>query len=427
MHEINIESLSIDDRHKLVDLIEGMPQKLNKFVKISINEKFLNPALYKGRERKIHPFSTIYKYLNKKDIMEESNPMFSYYQSQYCVMVNEIDKISHKGIKARLLNIANAESYDEESMTNIEISINELIDDYKKTVDMSDIVGFISINILPYKLQVYDFYSYLTLKDVLNITSGNSDHMYSLNCSINKLIEIGETTIDSINLSVLIYLYMKEIGCENMLFGNHRFIERYEYLMKHFLKTDEFIEDTKSHLRDLVNNKKTTTEVISDMINIEKYGVNISITLSDPYEFNEDFTSKSMEYNGMVYLFKHPHIFEDDIEMITNNIRILISTEFKQYLDEGFNPDCILFDLNDNDCGHLLSNKDIEFGTAYNSFNREMYYICQYDGIFYLLFKSRSKNNTIFGMSLNKFENNDRKIIEIKESKAFYYKFIPNI
>ena len=116
MNLSDLRKMSVDDRLKLVNLIEGMPQLVQTCVKININDPCMNPSFYKGRERRISEFSTIRKYINSRqyDVLKSDSAISSYYQSDYCRIYEKIsnNRTIPIGIKNVLINILSSSSYD---------------------------------------------------------------------------------------------------------------------------------------------------------------------------------------------------------------------------------------------------------------------------------------------------------------------------
>lgn len=423
-----IKNLSTNEKINLINLIEGMPSGLNKYVKMNINEDFLNPSLFKGQDRTMSEYASISRYLDSRkngNVVTTTNPEASMYQSRYCKIQKEISESKFPNeIKRKLALFMDAECYDDESLMMMEMYISKLLKEFDQNEFIEELAKFINEEIIPYKLDVYDFYIYLSVKNVLNIVSGEYNHLFNINCAINSIIREGSSYSDKSDLAALIYVYFKEIGVSEIS-EKYNLIDRFILAILYYKNDTDFCEEIIDMVRYYINSKSPITNVIDTLIKSNKYGKLLNSSFDNLIEQNEDMTYKSIEHNGMIYLFENPYLIKDNIDIITNTLRMMTIDKILEYTEET-NKNYINFTLNDNDYGHLKSLNGMEMGTSYDRDTCDIKYLGSYNGTYFLFFKNRLKPNVIYGISLD-MNNENKKIIEIKESKMYRYHFVTNI
>lgn len=422
-----LKTLSDDDKRELINLIEGMPQELNSLVKISLNEPFMDPSLFKVKERKLNIYSTIKKYLNKDSVVEIDNPAGSYYQSEYCKVLFLINNSKYPyEVKRRLSLIMDMPSYDIDSIIEIELKLSNLLYDFKTNQYIEDIASLINENILLYKFRVYDFYTYLSLiESGVDITRDSCDYMYKLNCCINQAMKKEESFSHANDLSVLIYLYLKEFGLEKVV-NKHGLFHRFQLGLMNENKSNKYIEDILDNINTLSNDNSSVLDASSRIINSNEYNNTIGGLIKGTELKYIDDNDKTININGFTFMTKYKDVFENLTDENMIQIRFLTEDEILNYYQNATKKYSITFTLSDNDIGHLNRKNDIYFATSYDSYSHEMKYIGYYDGNYYLFFKNLMVPNSIFGISLSSFGLN-RNILEIKENKTFFYKYISTI
>lgn len=424
MDVTKINELSIDELHTLVNLIEGMPLDVNAYVKMHFGDKFLNPSLYNGKERRLHEFSTVKKYINKNDIIDIKNPMCSYYQPVYCkVKFMIINSKYPYVVQKRLVNLLDAESYDYETLIKTELQISNIIEDYRETNFVYDMADFISTEIMYYKLKVYDFYTYLTLKQSADLNLDDYNHMFHLNCCINAPMTKDMRFSNRSNLSILIYTYFSELGIQNII-DKYNLLNRFQFALLHNGNDEECIKDVIDRIHEMIDNRDTSTDALGKLIDPEEYGALMNMpkmTNSAPVQSNH-----SLDSNQITFFFKNINDIYGKEDELSTQIRVLSKKNILNYLQDKVSLNDITFSLSDNDYGHVRDIGNITIGTAYDNSDCEMKYIAFINNEPYILFKHRLSPNTVFGLSLTQ-NGSDRKLLEIKESNDFYYKYINNI
>jgi hypothetical protein len=431
METTDIKDLSIDDKKKLIDLIEGMPYKINKFVKVSFNDDFLDPSIYKGSMRNMSPYSSLLKYMKKDSANAHVRPIFSFYQTDFCDVFEKIDNLEDipKLIINKLYLIMYEECYDEETLAKTEVNLVEILNECGNDWRLKGkIAKLISTKIIPYKTQVCDFYTFLSVKNMLNITSGNYDHLQHLTHIINSLIENNNYYYsEKYDLAVFIYVYFAEIGMVDVI-EKYDLLSRFVSYMRYEDKKEDYISDVVNKVTEYATEKRKISDVLSNLVNMNRYGKMLNLSKYKVLDTNDDPTYKSIESNGICFLSKNIDIFRDNINTIALNLRKLKSDDvFYGNLDATFKKEYVNFNLSENDFGHLLSSDEIVFATAYDGYDGEMRYIGYYNDQFYLFFTLRNKSKLIYGLSIIPINNEDRALFCMKESKAFNYKYTTNI
>lgn len=418
---INLMDIVEEKRKLLIDYVEGLPSMVNRMIKIRLNEPYMNPSLFHGKERRMSEFSSILRFLPKNDVILINNPDESCYQKEYSKIMFLINNSSYpRNIQQRLVLLMNQESYDYDSMIHIELDIGELLEDYKNYPFVNELADFINENIITYKTKVYDIYSTF----VLNTEFVSENLMYHL-LQLNRMINIGIRNCDSYikqrNLSILIYVYLKELGIERNV-EKYPFLNRFLYGILHN-NNEEISTFVLSKVKEYILEDLSIVNIISELSESDIFS---SILNQCDNEFNSiDNTDRVKTDNGLVYLFKDTNILPNDVEELSNQIRYLSKDVIKDYLDPETTADDLSFFLNDNDYGHCIDFQNMHIGTVYDGFHHNIKYLLYYNGDFYLLFKNHKYPRCIFGLSTTS-DNGDRKVLRLKESRLFMYKYIPD-
>ena len=419
-----VRKMDREDLCKLIDLIEGMPPSLNRYVKLNISKPEFYKSIVNGNTILLNDNNSIDKFIDKKLEIKYVRPCNSMLQSFYSEILEEIDKLSTPSwIKSKLKMILDSPSFDDYALSEVELSIVSLIDDIGDDKSLFDIVNFINNRIMVYKLSVYDFYTYT----VLNYLSDFTDYKFNTHeCNyLTDLYHLLTNTLykrnislsytDYNNISSLIYGYFKEIGISSV-------IEKYNLLTRFIIplqqySDDDAVETIKRFILDKINSDISAGDNIHELFNMKMYTINIPDTDLSP-------NSIAKEVDSMTIMFKDMNLIPD-IENMRLQLSMLNRYTISEYIDvaKGYN----IFLLSENDVCYLRDIEGIKLGTVYDSSLYGMRYIAYYDGEFYLLFKNNISTTIIYGISLNKDTNGNRKILKIKKDRNFTYKYISTI
>lgn len=417
---IDFEHLSINRRRDLIDFVEGMPSVINKRVKMMINEHYMDPCMYKGSSRNLHEYCTITKFLSNRQINNVTLPSASYYQSDYCTMMKQIyDKNVMSG-NSRLMsfNLANSESYDNESMIELEIAIARELR-INSSIDKTDFAHMINQYIIPYKSQVYDAYTRIILSPNIELDEYGGKQMYRLCSYINDSIKSLPSYYSTHNLPILLYIYFKQLGIENCV-RKYNLFDRFKYGILHLhghLKIDDLVSKIENDLNFMIDENRGIAYASSQLI-----GINDRIS-----------RIKTVQNNirgSMVFLFKDLDLSDDDKESLSSNINKLTKKVISDYIPPISNPDKnISFFLSSNDICHLMKFNGTKIGSLYDKFSYNVKIIGKFNDDFYLFFKVNNKESSghIYGISISTTENGCRKIFDMERNNNFIYKFIPEL
>lgn len=433
-----IKNLPIESRKKLVDYIEGLPDSLKKLIRLILLENYMDGSFFKSKERKISEYSTIKKYMDKKTIEEISNPACSCYQQAYCdIMYNIYSRENNfpHSVQYALDTILNAECYNIDTLIKVEVYIGDFIKNLETNRELMlgedkliEIISFINLWIMLYKFKVYDFYTYLELNQDIRLRESDYSHMAKMHDMITRLItsKPGLTALNDIG--TLIYIYFKDLGMDIHI-QKYRLFDRFKYTMKYCNISDEDIAEVENRISECENSKLSSMNAASILINSSK------LNDSDTDEKMEipvmSGSSNIDENNGYIFSFKNVKDIEPDkLDELSISLRGLNMNEILQYSD--INPDHVTFELTDNDIGHIRNENKINIGTTYSSFDKEIRYIIEREGEFYLLFKDMMNSRIVYGLSCKRYPSTEeydkpRKLITIKENTNFSYKYISEI
>lgn len=415
-----IKQFTTDDLHKLVDFIEGMPSEINRYIKMNFNEPFMDPAMYRGKDRVLHSLCTISKYINdKNNISYISNPMGSYYQSQYCKVMNDIANSNFSGMtKAKLNAIMNAECCGS-NMIELETTLAELIETNEKP---NELATFITENIMMYKTLCYDTHTYLFMRYGADFNMNPEfSQLYHLNCCANYIQKASESISYGHDLSIIIYVYLKELGLAEC-YDKYHLENRFILPLLQYNKSKEYVNDIISSLEEMVNERLTVDDALHRLVHTDEYGdimpvkdLNISIDKNTPHSIvNDKFMYFGKDITGIRGM-------EEDF---TNNLKRLNEKSILEYIDEEMGS--INFYLSDNDYGHLNDLKGMNVATVIDSNGGDLKYIGFYENTPYLFFKRKYMPNSIFGIGILETPEG-RKIFELKESKDYRYRYMNTI
>lgn len=429
MNSFNIEILSQEDRRNLIDYVEGLPTKLNSLIKLSLSKDYMNPTMYVGRDRKLSEYSTIQKYLGKEyNINQVSNPLLSDYQSEFSSINYDLDNMKlPASIKNSLSSIIMSESYDGSTMAKCEVALTDVIKSYKsipyiKREQLCELIDFINFRLIPYKCKVYDLYTIIVLKnegfDVVDST--NYNHLTNIISCINSLLECDDIScLELSNIANFIYMYFKEIGMETCI-DKYDLMTRFEYALSENM-SDSMIQDIKSKIYELSIRNEKIGNCISSIIDVNDRFDSIDSDIED----SNATGSRSFICNGYTFFGKNINELILNADDTVIQINRLNKNLICEYLDDT-EPESIMFYLSENDLGHIQDTKNMQLITVYSESTKDMKYLVSYQDENYLLFKIKSHPSDVMGISLRE-TNENRKIMNFKESKNFFFKFVNNI
>lgn len=438
---INMETLRrfpVEDRKKLVDYMEGMPVTLNRFLKMNIMHKDMDPSFFHSGTRNVHDYGTLGRYLNKKIIHTINNPELCDYQKEYCqimCILCDDNSMLDSSIRCKLEGILNSECYNLDTLIRVEVCIGEFLKDLmndKEFMALPDQLYYtaylITTKIMPYKSATYDLYGYIDHNEDIQLAESDYRRMTNLTAMICSLMKKNPNVTALHDLSSLIYSYFKELGMESHI-DKYNLMARFSYAMKYAGISNEEIDDVIYEVNELVARKTNIISATDTIVNANK--LSRVAKLSKDSISPLDISPNMSDFNGYIFSFKDIRTYGADfLGDLSVKLSTLTKDEILQYTD--IPEDRITFELNENDIGHFRNEIHIPVGTIYNSFNSEIRYICEKDGEFYLLFKDVMNSRTVYGISVNKLpssENMDRprQVITVKESSNFFYKYIPEI
>lgn len=417
MDVTKINEMDVNKLHQLVDFIEGMPSEVNKYVKRNFGEPYLNPRLYNGSKRNLHEYSTLRKYLKNDDVVIVKKPYASYYQSAYCDAKYKImNHTLNMPIRNRVASLLDCYSYDSETIIHMELEILKILNDATDNRDHLLTAQCINNIVIPYKLQVHDLYTSLSVSQEFG-NIGWNNHLYHLHLLIMSLIHNGCLTYsDMHNLSILLYLYFKELGIESCIEKYH-LLTRFKYEMIASGIEEDRIEQVYEKITSMINERMSFGDALHGLINL-------SLDKETPANI-ENYNHVEKEVNGCVFFFKDNSLICGNEENLSNQIHILTKDTISSYVEISDSFD--IFNISENDIGHIRNITGMDFGTVYDKYDDSMKYLVYYEGEFYLLFKIKMRQTIIYGISLTKDSEGNRKILRIKETTDYYYKFTSDL
>lgn len=434
----DIKKFPVASRKSLVDYIEGMPSTLNRIVKMNLMDREMDPSFFNTRTRQVHTYCTVKNFLDKNNIRSITNPDLTEYQKEYCQLMcvlGDSDSMLDSNTRSKLINILNAECYDIETLIKVEVYIGEFLKEcesdrklLQNPQTLPHIGYLITKRIMPYKYTSYDLYGYLNSNEDLQLSKEDYTLMSKIHIYIRNLAKPNPSVTVLHDLATLIYTYFKNLGME-MHIDKYNLLARFRYAFMDVQFTEEDINTIESEVREFAAMKMNVISATDSLINTSKLG-----DMSDVKRHDIPLMTGSPnlgESNGTVFSFKNIGDYDSDmLGDMAVRLAGLNKSEILQYTDIA--PENLSFDISDNDIGHIKNENHIAIGTAYNSVTKEMRYIIEKDGEFYLLFKDRMNTRIVYGISLTKLESTPsmdrpRKLITIKESTNFGYKYIPEI
>lgn len=443
-----IPNLTTEVRKKLVDYIEGMPSKLSSYVKMHILDSYMDPSFFNSTKRDVHPFSTVGKYIKPKCNYIQ-NPADSVYQSEYCSILSDIEKSDKfpQDVKVSLGDLLGKECYDLDSLIHTEAEIgwglNQLSTD-RKYLDYAngtlaqDFAFIVTTKIMPYKYKVCDLYTYLLINPEMQLRECDYNQMSYKSNMITYLITHPLDMTSLHDLAILLYIYFKDIGMEKFI-EKYNLLARFVEAMRSVGVSDDQIQEFITDINEYIDSQTSPTEASATIINSDKLSKIDKDTHDEIPVLN---VSPNMdENNGFIFSFKDiKNLDPDKLDELSLMLRSINKDEISHYIDIPVAN--IYFDLNDNDIGHIRNDVKMNTGTAYNSFTKEILYIAEKDGEFYVLFKNRMNSRIVYGISIKRYAGTDdntvstfategnklpRKLMTIKENTNYYYKFISEI
>lgn len=418
-----IKKLNRDDKCKLIDLLEGMPQTLNTFVKMNISKPDFYRSILNTNAILLHKNNSINKYIgNNINVVYVKNPEDAKLQSMYSSILCDIEHITAipSYIASTLKMLLDAPSFDDDCIAKIETSIVSLIKEIEYVEMQFQVLHFINTRIMPYKLMVYDFYTYLVLcdsKDFFNYDFDTPEHNHLSNIHnllISAIYKEKNSYVDYSNIASLIYGYFKEIGVSSVI-EKYDLLNRFLIPLKRYIN-NEAIETIKEFILDKINSNISMGDNIHDLLNMEIKSTNdININLYP--------NSIAKEVDSTIIMFKDMDLIHN-IDDMRLQLSILNKNTIAEYID--IPKDYDIFSLSENDICYLKDINNIKLGTVYNN-SYGMRYIAYYNNEFYLLFKNNIVTTFIYGISLIKDSNGCRKIVKIKKTANYTYKYISTI
>ena len=425
-----INNLSQSNKLKLINYMEGLPYDIKNYVKGRINDDNFDPSLFRGNKRIIHNLATISRYMKKNKIEWTDNPNESFYQSEYCSVLNKITNKNLKidnFIRQRLEKLVDMDFYDSDTVIKVELAIADLISEMKNlnSYTIQEICHLINIDIMGYKYKSYDFYNYIMYSEDLQLSEKDYSHMFNLYSMINHTITSDESEVIEHDLSILLFIYFNDIGVNKVL-NKYGFFDRFEVEMKMLGKSENFISSVKNKIAELGNQNLKISDLSYGIVNYKK--ISDRLYTPDKADISQQENPNIKEVGGYIFTFKNINSFDnDEINKLSVKLRGIPKNEITHFLN-GLDITQITFDLSENDFGHLKNINGLYIGTIYDEFDKSMKYIGYYEGMFYLLFKDRFHSRKVYGISVDKIFNNgnelSRNILTIEESKQLNYSYI---
>lgn len=430
-----ITGLSTDDKFELINYIEGMPSTLEIFVKLHINDDYMNPSIYKKPELRLSEWSTLKNYIAVPKITVTSASA-SDYQKQYCTVMEKLlkEKDSSGVLVKQLETILNQDCFNTDTLIETELAIVELLNTCSRKAINS---FYINTLVLPYKFRTYDFYSYLLLGPQLGLQKDSFNHMSMLNTLITRLMKLEPTLSNQNDLATMIYMYLHELGVQSLM-EKYGLFSRFGYGLSFYDKSNEYIEGVREKIEELADAKCNVGESLESLMNSHKMSKYFTGNDSGSPEPSIHDDENATEVNGYLFLFKNPANFDSHLDEISQSLRKMNIDEILRYMPEKkITRDTISFVLSDNDYGQVADIFGAEsIGTLYDKFSHRIKFIfTDNTGKYFLLFKSRISFYTLYGLSLNTYfikefggcRDNARQLMTIQESNKYYYKFIPTL
>ena len=435
--EFNINSirqLPLSIRRKMVDYIEGLPSDIKTFIRIHMNESYLLPELTNGKVIEIHPQCTLQRYLGKSRFC--TDPESSFIQSEHCKICEKIDSESKTPLPVRniLHKIMMMQCYDLDSLIKMELEIANSLSLIRENPAISDWYTstgrYITRTIIPYKMKCFDLCTYLTMNAELGLRESDYRYMQNLSGMIATACDTYHKSDASItDTALLIYIYMRELGLENVI-DKYNLFDRFRCALDYCYKDesiDNVSDDVYSKLIEVVSTQPNMVAVINSLYSSGKLGKSVNDTdMEIPVMLD---SSDMKEDSGIIVTMKNIRLETDiDFDTLAAQVRYLSKNEICHYVDIPAYR--LSSDLNENDIGHMRNFEGIKVGTVYDVFTKELTHIALKNGQVFVLFKDMLRTSHVYGISIEcgKIgEADTRQILTFEESKSILFKFISKI
>lgn len=430
-----IHNMPKEMKKSLLNYITDVSPEIASYIKIHVNDSDLDPSIYNGSKRILHPLSIYNKYLQNVDIESTILPEESYYQSDFCDIMSKLYKTEPK-VKQVLMSIMNTPCYNKDQFMKIWNSAIAFTREYGNHPECMEFNPLFMGLIVPYKLHVLEFNNMLSFsidtefkyRGVLSIK------LYIFNLILKYIGE--ESYIPEYVLGHLMYIFIYGMT-------DRKVDDNTDYIMNPFFsfirfiniatKTDEHIdiEEIKSDIESL---KVKSISIADAAKEIYEY-----ITIDDTVIIKNTDGLRSTTHHGMgthKIFFDNCVFFtkgNDSEELMNSGITTNISRFDKEWLAKALEnndevkakADDITFELQPNDLGHIIGlTCNATPGVVMDESKKELKSIIKYNNDWYLLFKCYNNTTKVYGISLT--DDNNDKILVITKDKKFSYKYIPN-
>lgn len=441
-------NLSVEDARNLLAYLSDMSMLVENYVKIHINE-FLGKARYVNNIR-VSKYDGLYKYIPKNKIEEVENVNVSL-QPMYAKIRYLLDedpdvkkfKKDYPDKFSDLLRLVNTRAFDREGLKTIErIAASIMVS--------AEIADVISREIIPYKARAFDFskylefnyFSQLSYKDTITFPKDYFTSMADINAAIAylmyKIDDANSANDHQMDYANLIYLYLKMLGftLTDVTANDGILLNRFIFSTTYAREAKEgeiltFASDLKEEVNTLMENDPSLDEVMDSIYIKKELGL-----LFKTQKMDSDFAEEGKRLGRYLFVVRPGddmiQAVTDDSDLFLSSLSALLTDDAGLIRaiasDDGFGknmyPDAIKLYLLPDDLGHLMENKEIQLCVFYDSVEKEMYYMIEYQGVAYVLFKTITDPQSIYGVSIFKEENGKYKIFHMKKSSAskFVYK-----
>ena len=426
-----ISSLTKNDKISLINLLEGLPIELNKFIKRNINQPWFEMEIFRG-PRKLHMFSSIKKWMDMgntngmKRTETVDNPNASTYQSLYSAILYKIDNSKFPTyVKNALVGFMNAESYDDETLAKLECEIAKFISSIQDHSLRKDVCKIILTDIILYKSRVCDFYTRVSTTSFdIALDDEDANLRYYLNSCILSNMNAHKSFADGHDLAVFVYMYYRLLGIANLI-EKYNLAIRFESLIDP--SDSDYLGEFRDKLFEFCTDNASVTSCMERLVHPERYVTDVSQNFIANYNQPNsiDNTDNVFTVGSYTVLFKDNAKLQEKGELLSNELTKLNPDNISLFFPEA-TPDSISFNLQENDIGHIETSKNMLVGTVYTKFDDVMKYILMVGDDVYLLFKISTVPSTIYGINLEE-NNNTRKVISIKKNASVFYKYISEV
>ena len=425
-----IEKLPDELKRRLIDHIVDLPSDVALSIKMEINNPKMDPSLWKSRDRVLSPYATIGKSLSSKcNIKTTDNPALSYYQSSYSSVMRKIDNLHSTypliaSKSSSLRQIMNMPCCDLESLLCIEKSISELFtnSEHLNRDILSNLAQFINDEIIPYKLEAFAVNQDL-LFSLSDFDMTGTYPFINIHRAITYAVrDMGDSYPTIQNIAILIYVYFKQLEINDDIVNKYNLFKRFELFIMPYNKDVTTIHKI---LINLFNDNINVVSAMSKLTNDNDFTEVLYNDYNEPISIST--SGNIFQSNGFVFLDNGTNMSD----LMTTEIAMMIKKTDKHFITscmrklgyKDVTEDCISFTISDNDFGHILNGCKIPVGNATDIFAHVTKNIASYDNDWYILFTNYRERNSIFGISITNTKE-ERKVLEIKKSRSFSYKYI---